>query len=256
MVSLIKLIKINTLIYETVKYMEIRTNLPPYVHESTFGKWFLNSNTWINRVLEVALKDLELLISNKRDSYPVVVDVGCGYGHSLTKLSERFSPTDLIGLDIDLEMLSESEKRIKKDKVNAKLIHCSSDNVPLESNSVDLLFCHQTFHHIIEQEKAIEEFYRILKPGGILLFAESTKRYIHSFAIKTLFRHPMHVQKTAEEYLDLIKKADFDVQEDSISYPFLWWSREDLGIMENWFGITPPSNKEETLINLVATKTV
>lgn len=234
--------------------MEIRTDLPQYVHESTFGKWFLNSDTWINRVLEVALKDLVPLIQDKKENYPVVVDVGCGYGHSLKKLSERFSPKELIGLDIDLEMLAESKKKIEKDKVNAKLIHCSSDNIPLESNSVDLLFCHQTFHHIIEQEAAIQEFYRILKPGGIFLFAESTKRYIHSFFIKTLFRHPMHVQKTAQEYIDLIKQAGFSVAEESISYPFLWWSREDLGVMENWFGIKPPVNKEETLINLVAIK--
>lgn len=64
----------------------------------------------------------------------------------------------------------------------------------------------------------------------------------------------MHVQKTAEEYIELIKDAGFEIPENSISYPFLWWSREDLGIMENWFGIKPPINKEETLINLVAVK--
>jgi len=124
----------------------------------------------------------------------------------------------------------------------------------LEENSVDLLFCHQTFHHIIEQEAAIKEFYRILKPGGILLFAESTKRYIHSLYIRLLFRHPMHVQKTAEEYIELIKNTGFTISSDSISYPFLWWSREDLGILENWFGIKPPKNKEETLVNLIAQK--
>ncbi len=234
--------------------MQIRNDLPAYVHESTFGKWFLNSNTWINQVLEIALTDLQPLIISKQEKYPVVVDVGCGYGHSLKKLSERFSPDELIGLDIDLEMLGESKMRIEKDNIKAKLIHCASDNIPLETNSVDLLFCHQTFHHIIEQEAAIQEFYRILKPGGIFLFAESTKRYIHSFFIRTLFRHPMHVQKTAKEYIELIESAGFDIPEKSISYPFLWWSREDLGIMENWFGIKPPVNKEETLINLVAVK--
>jgi ubiquinone/menaquinone biosynthesis C-methylase UbiE len=63
------------------------------------------------------------------------------------------------------------------------------------------VFCHQTFHHIVEQEAAMAEFFRVLKPGRVLLFAESTRRYIHSLPIRLLFRHPMEVQKTAEEYI-------------------------------------------------------
>jgi len=124
----------------------------------------------------------------------------------------------------------------------------------LEDNSVDMIFCHQSFHHLIYQNEAIAEYFRVLKPGGVLLFAESTKRYIHSWVIKWLFRHPMKVQKTADEYLALIRNAGLSVNEDQISYPFLWWSREDLGILENWFGRKPPIEREETLINLIAYK--
>lgn len=126
----------------------------------------------------------------------------------------------------------------------------------LEDDSVDLLFCHQTFHHLIEQEEAIQEFFRVLKPGGVLLFAESTKRYIHSWMIRLLFRHPMEVQKTAGEYLALVRSAGFQVAPQSISYPYLWWSREDLGLMERVLRIKPNAVREETLINLVAVKPV
>ena len=137
---------------------------------------------------------------------------------------------------------------------NVEYVRCSSSMIELPDNSVDMLLCHQTFHHLIYQVEAINEFYRILKPGGVLLFAESTKRYIHSWIIKLLFRHPMKVQKTAEEYLALVRSANFIVPEDKISYPYLWWSREDLAIKENLFGIKPAPDKEETLINLIAQK--
>ena len=119
-----------------------------------------------------------------------------------------------------------------------------------------MLFCHQTFHHITDQESAIKEFYRVLKPGGIMLFAESTKKYIHSWIIKWLFRHPMDVQKTADEYLALISSAGFQYQDRNISYPYLWWSRSDLGLLNRMlkFPLPKQGHREETLLNLVATK--
>jgi len=227
-----------------------------HIPETLIGKWFLRSKTWTNRVLEIALEDLENLFPDRKKSYPVVVDVGCGYGRSLPKLNQRFSPSRLIGMDIDPEMIDFSKKEADKAGIEAEFIKGSSSILQLDSNSVDLLFCHQTFHHLVYQEEAMEEFYRVLKPGGVMLFAESTKRYIHSWIIRLFFRHPMSVQKTADEYLGMIKKAGFSVRDESISYPFLWWSREDLGIAENWFGIRPPTEREETLINLVATKPI
>ncbi|HEX5127488.1 MAG TPA: class I SAM-dependent methyltransferase [Rhodocyclaceae bacterium] len=225
-----------------------------HVPETEFGKWFLRTKTWTVHVLERALVDLDRLFPDRQSAYEVVVDVGCGYGRSLKKLHDRFAPQRLIGMDVDPDMLSASSQEICRAGIAAALMRCSGSKMNLADNSVDLLFCHQTFHHLIDQENAIREFFRVLKPGGVLLFAESTRRYIHSWIIRLLFRHPMEVQKTAEEYLALIRSAGFDVPVQSISYPFLWWSREDLGIMETVFRIAPPSKREETLINLVATK--
>jgi len=226
----------------------------PHVPETAFGKWFLQTNTWKVHVLERAIKDLEHLIPDRQPAYAVVADVGCGWGYSLEKLNDRFSPQRLIGMDIDPEMLAASAKEAANSEVQVEFVNCSSSRLTLPDDSVDLLFCHQTFHHLIDQEQAIREFFRVLKPGGVLLFAESTRRYIHSWIIRLLFRHPMEVQKSAPEYLALIRGAGFHVSPKSISYPYLWWSREDLGVIERWFGIKPPSEREETLINLVASK--
>ncbi|OWY30433.1 class I SAM-dependent methyltransferase [Herbaspirillum robiniae] len=238
----------------TTQLTQLPPAMPEHVPETAFGIWFLRTPTWTLHVLERAIKDLERLIPARRASYPVVADVGCGWGRSLKKLHERFAPQRLIGMDIDPDMIRAAQAEVDGEGVRAEFIQCSSSQMTLEDNSVDLLFCHQTFHHLIEQEEAIREFYRVLKPGGILLFAESTKRYIHSWIIRLLFRHPMEVQKTAEEYLALVRSAGFQVAPESVSYPYLWWSREDLGIMERVFGIKPPAVREETLINLVAVK--
>ena len=52
----------------------------------------------------------------------------------------------------------------------------------------------------------------------------------------------------------MIRDAGFEIRPNSVSYPYLWWSRADLAIMERWFGIAPAADREETLINLVAVR--
>lgn len=225
-----------------------------HVPETRFGKWFLQTNVWTVHVLERALRDVERLIPERRNSYPVVVDVGCGWGRSLSRLHRLFGPERLIGIDVDPDMVAAAGRQAREDGVVAECLVSSGTQLPLPDASVDLLLCHQTFHHLVEQEAAIREWYRVLRPGGVLLFAESTRRYIHSWLIRLLFRHPMDVQKTAEEYLAMVRATGFQVDADQVSYPYLWWSREDLGIAERWFGVLPSAQREETLINLAAVK--
>ncbi|MOA52643.1 hypothetical protein D3C78_1759770 [compost metagenome] len=63
----------------------------------------------------------------------------------------------------------------------------------------------------------------------------------------------MEIQKTATEYLALLRGAGFDLPDECISMPYLWWSRPDLGALE-WFGFKVPQKREETLVNAVAIK--
>lgn len=230
------------------------TTYPDWVHESTFGKWFLNTETWVTRVIQVAIRDLQSLMDNPNKHYSTILDIGVGFGKSLWNLDQTFSPDKIIGLDVDPDVLAHAEKEGRHCHAHIELLQSNAAKIDLANQSVDMIFCHQTFHHIVDQEMAIQEFYRVLKPGGVLLFAESTRKYIHSWIIKWLFRHPMDVQKSAEEYLQLVRDAGFECKDRNISYPYLWWSRSDLGIMERLFRRPVPNDREETLINLVATK--
>jgi len=225
-----------------------------HVAESRFGLWFLGTEIWTRHVLQPALAELDGLIENRRASYPVIVDVGCGHGRSFKLLNERFRPVRMIGVDIDREMLASARAEAHRHELAVEFKRASSAALPIPDQSVDLLFCHQTFHHLVDQQSALREFHRVLKRDGVLLFAESTRRYIRSWIIRLLFRHPMEVQRTAPEYLTMLRAAGFTIDAQAISYPYLWWSRADFAIMERWFGITPPADREETLIDLVATR--
>lgn len=225
-----------------------------HVPESLFGVWFLGTETWTEHVLGRAIADLDRLIPDRRLSYPVIVDVGCGWGRSFALLQERFRPSRMIGVDIDPAMIEAAAAEAAKHDLRVEFNRSSSAHLPLPDRSADMVFCHQTFHHLVDQKAALHEFHRVLKPDGLLLFAESTRRYIRSWIIRLLFRHPMDVQRTASEYQAMIVEAGFRLEQRSISYPYLWWSRPDLGILERWFGIPPASPREETLVNLVAVR--
>ena len=228
----------------------------PFVEETRFGNWFIGTRTWQVHVLRRALNDLERLTGAPRRSYGAILDVGFGWGYSLMELAGRFKPQRLVGIDPDPVSHAHliANDVVARCAVRPEIRFANAEDLSLlPDESFDLLFCHQTFHHIIRQEVAITEFFRVLKPGGVLMFAESTRQYIHSWLIRYLFRHPMEAQKTAGEYIALIRDAGFDAPAQRISLPYLWWSRNDLGLFEK-LGFKPPAIREETLVNLVATK--
>jgi SAM-dependent methyltransferase len=121
-------------------------------------------------------------------------------------------------------------------------------------DSLDMIFCHQTFHHVADPDRAAREFYRALKPGGVLLFSESCAPFIRSWPIRILFRHPMEAQRLAEEYLALLTATGFAFTPDNVSTPYPWWSRPDLGLLER-LGRPVPSRRAETVVNVAAFKT-
>lgn len=233
--------------------VQMTTIHSPFIAETRFGNWFINSNTWRVHVLCRALNDLQRLMPEGAVRHPRLIDIGCGFGHSFAELARRFSPELIVGMDADPELERRASAAAATCVVPVRLHAANAARIDLPDNHFDIVFCHQTFHHIVEQAAAMAEFFRILKPGGVLLFAESTRHYIYSLPIKLLFRHPMEVQKTAEEYLAIIRSAGFALPAERVSMPYLWWSRPDIGIFE-WLGFPQPHQRNETLVNAVATK--
>ncbi len=228
-----------------------------YVEETRFGFWFLRSHTWQHHVLRVAINDLHGLFSDHLPCAPVILDAGCGQGKSFQYLHKTFAPQRLIGLDADPLSLEMSRAEAARQGIDIELIGSDCAELEVADASVDILFCHQTFHHLVQQDRALAEFYRVLKPGGYLLFAESTEAYIDTWVIRWLFRHLMYVQKSAAQYLDMIRDQGFEFEDRNVSYPYLWWSRSKaFGLLER-LGLIKPKpvgQREETLVNVVARK--
>jgi ubiquinone/menaquinone biosynthesis C-methylase UbiE len=96
-----------------------------------------------------------------------VLDIGCGTGYLLDFIEEQYPVADEpIGLDYSEHALKFCEMRGA-----TKLVLGSATDVPLPSASVDLIICIDTLQHLAgagADDKAISEFKRLLKPGGLL----------------------------------------------------------------------------------------
>ncbi len=99
------------------------------------------------------------------------LDFGCGVGRISRVLSEYFE--DGYGLDISRTMIEQAEAFAAKDERRARYLRNSRDDLTMfASNEFDFVYSHIVLQHVPArcQPKFVEEFIRVLKPGGIAAF--------------------------------------------------------------------------------------
>lgn len=104
-----------------------------------------------------------------------VVDVGCGDGYTLEKLSEKYKEydCDFFGFDITRELIDRAKERNLKNCVFIEKNATSSEG---HSHFYDIVYTQRCIQNILswgEQKKALDEIHRVLKPGGYYLMIEA-----------------------------------------------------------------------------------
>ena len=92
-----------------------------------------------------------------------VLDLGSGTGASY----EDLNSFDVTALDPDEQMLS-------LNKFDRKIVG-KGENLPFNENSFDNVLCCFVWRNISETEKAMNEIYRVLKPGGKFILLDMTR---------------------------------------------------------------------------------
>ena len=200
--------------------------------ETRFGVWFQGTDIWTRYVVSAALEELRQLMPESSPTNCVILDAGCGGGNAIPILERLFAPRQIIGIDIDAQLVALAEVFASEVKCDVELLHGDVRAMPLADKSVDAVLCHQTLHHVSGQGQALEEFRRVLKPDGILLLAESCRAFTESILVNLLFRHPPNTQHDANGFLNLIEAAGFEVRPDQMSNPDPWWARPAMGLWQ------------------------
>ncbi|MDZ4812541.1 MAG: class I SAM-dependent methyltransferase [Pseudomonadota bacterium] len=97
-----------------------------------------------------------------------IVDVGCGTGEITRRLADLYPQAQLLGLDI-LESNVELARR-DSDALSTRVSYRQGDAyaLALADASVDLLVCRHMSQSVPDFAQIIDEFTRVLKPGGWL----------------------------------------------------------------------------------------
>jgi len=140
------------------------------------------------------------------------IDLGCGDGINLSLLSRHVE--ELYGSDYNLVRLIRALGHHTADL----LFLADVIDYPVQDDSFDLILFNHVLEHIPDDIKALNEVYRILKPGGLLILGVPNEG---AFFWQLAYRFQPHVLAasdhvqfyTAESISDKCSRAGFRVHE-------------------------------------------
>lgn len=144
-----------------------------------------------------------------------VVDIGSGSGVDvLIGALKTGSEGQVIGIDITPAMIQKARKNIDKAGVNnIRIVEGRADDIPLDDTSADVVTSNGVINLVPDKEKAFEEIYRILNPGGYIQIADivlSKPVSKKSKADPQLWAECIVGAEPVEVYLDIIHSAGFE----------------------------------------------
>ncbi|MGC2238035.1 MAG: class I SAM-dependent methyltransferase [Pyrinomonadaceae bacterium] len=103
-----------------------------------------------------------------------VLDYGCGSGDNTVLVAEHGAR--VIGVDISPELIELAEKRLEAHNLRdaAEFRVGSAHELPLEDESIDVVFGMAILHHL-DLKLASKEVFRVLKKGGRAIFLEPVR---------------------------------------------------------------------------------
>lgn len=145
-----------------------------------------------------------------------VLDVGCGTGRMVENL-KKFG-AKVTGVDVSEKMLAIAKKRFS----TSEFVLGDIEDLPFEDESFDMVVATFVIVHLAALQRAFDEVYRVLKPGGVFLLSNINQRKApklkvekEEILIRSYYHRPEAVSKALEESFFAIE-ADGFVQQDGV----------------------------------------
>ncbi|SMC89555.1 class I SAM-dependent methyltransferase [Pedobacter africanus] len=103
-------------------------------------------------------------------SVSLALEIAAGTGRVTQHLRKRIpASARLIASDINGDMLAVAKEKPGELEIEWRII--DAQELPFDNNSIDLVVCCFGYMFVPDRQKAFNEAYRVLKPGGMILFS-------------------------------------------------------------------------------------
>lgn len=179
------------------------------LHEQSSRSHFID--VWTRRALLSRLGPL--------DPGAVIVDAGCSSGYLLEDLRAAHPSATLIGVDLVASGLRRAHRLVP----DAWLLQADVGGLPLADASVDAAVSANLLEHVADDQRALQELFRVLAPGAQTAIVVPAGRELYDYYDRFLGHERRYARG---ELAGRGARAGFEVQEDfylgGLLYPPMW----------------------------------
>jgi len=130
-----------------------------------------------------------------------VLDVGCGNGYVLSKYA--IEGAEVYGIDITQQGIDLCRQRFLHLDLKGDFRVADAQEIPFPDNTFDCVCSMGVLHHVPDTQKALDEIYRVLKPGGRLIVM-----FYHRNSAKYRFKYRVWSWFTGKSMQQLVNEFD------------------------------------------------
>jgi SAM-dependent methyltransferase len=183
------------------------------LHEESSREHFID--VWTRRAMLERLGPLP--------GEPVVVDLGCSTGYLLEDLAEEHPGALLIGIDL----VAAGLRKASANAPRARLVQADVCALPLEDESVDAAVSANLLEHVPDDELALRELRRVLRPGARAVLVVPAGPGVYDYYDRFLGHERRY---GSGELAAKARRAGLKVSDDvhlgSVLYPAFWLAKQ------------------------------
>lgn len=96
-----------------------------------------------------------------------LLDCGCGPGSITLDFARFLGPGSVTGIDREATQIEVARQAAAAEGIDAHFETAGIDDLPFADGSFDVVHAHALFEHLANPLEALEQFRRVLKPGGM-----------------------------------------------------------------------------------------
>lgn len=174
-------------------------------------RWVVNNPL---RVLEQRLEIRRLKKMNPLEPGFIALEIGCGRGAGAEIILQRFKPSLVHALDLDMRMLWKADEYLSPpERKKISLTAGDASNLPIKIGSMDAVFGFGVLHHIVDWRIALAEIARVLKPGGVFFMEELYPSLYQNFITRRILLHPEQDRFSGPDLRQALIEVDLILKE-------------------------------------------